>query len=412
MKVFSMTNLFLTQHAIPWDLKHNLLLKICLTVLIVFAVGFAETGFLPALVILTLLAFFVAIKPSRSLRFIRQYPIEMHLLNVWLLFSFATGFFISANLDNFFEGIGRTFFYIFICNFIAIILLNRIELINYIIAGLLNAGILQVLSVHLGYGAEYAERTGRAVGLNSNPNSLGLKMVYASAAAVFFLLLRKNRIIFLIISIALLIAFFQVILLSGSRKALLSMGIVLLVFIPLYFTKNSPRLNLKLILIAPAVFCISAILAYYFLPTLLEGTVVGDRIDMGNERGGVEGDIRYTMYQFGLELFYDHPLVGVGFNNFRNYFFTGQYSHSDYVESLSNTGLIGFLLYQSVYLILFIKMLKLFFNSKDRYTRLYSAMGILFIITLKVIGAGVILFNTPTPLVVIAIFSALAFHLK
>ena len=51
-------------------------------------------------------------------------------------------------------------------------------------------------------------------------------------------------------------------------------------------------------------------------------------------------------------MFWSSPLVGVGWSQFRVKFWAGLYSHSDYMEPLATTGLVGFVLYQAFYFIL------------------------------------------------------------
>ena len=58
---------------------------------------------------------------------------------------------------------------------------------------------------------------------------------------------------------------------------------------------------------------------------------------------------RSQMYVRGVDLFWENPLAGVGLGNFQVVSGLGAYSHSDYIEVASNTGIIGFILYFSIY---------------------------------------------------------------
>lgn len=390
----------------------SLMLKVVLTVFTILAVGFSELGLtFPSLLILIII-FFLNIRPTKSLSVLNHYPNEIKLLNLWFIFAFVTGVFVSVSHEDLFISLKKILLTVLICNCLIIILLNRVELIKYIMLGILISGVLNALSVQLGYGTEYVENTGRAIGLQSNPNSLGLSMAHAiSATLFFFLVLKKNKTIYLFL-IACLLIFGYTIFLSGSRKSLLSFVVLALLFTPILITKNKKRTSKNFIFYSAIILLVAYLLLSYFLPIFIEGTAVSERLEMGASRGGVQGDIRYTMYLAGVEIFLDKPLFGVGLGNYKNYFYTGQYSHSDYIESLTGTGLLGFLLYQSVYIVIIFKSIILFIKSKNVATRLYSAISIIFMINLKVIGTGVILFYSPTVAILIATCSGIAYSLR
>ena len=386
--------------------------KFVLIGFIVLVFGFAEAGLLPIATLLLMVMIFIGKWLNPSVFKINKLPIELNLLNLWMLFSFFTGYFVAVDQAYFFDGMSKIFFYITIANIIAILLLCRIELINTIMLGILLAGVVHVVAIYLGFGSDYADRTGRAIGVTSNPNSLGLRMVYALAALLFFIIIRRTKIKYFIFYLILFVVFFKIILLSGSRKSLLAIVFFVLGFFSLFFTRNCIKIKISTIFIFILILALMTIIMYFVLPVVLDGTAVGTRIEMGNDRGGVEGDIRYEMYLYSIELLANNPFAGVGINNFRSHFWSGQFSHSDYAESMSSTGVFGFILYQSVYLIVLIRSLKLFFTVKDKIVRLYVGMAFLFIMMLKVIGTGIILFYSPGPLIILAMFSVLTMQIK
>jgi len=54
----------------------------------------------------------------------------------------------------------------------------------------------------------------------------------------------------------------------------------------------------------------------------------------------------------GLGMIKKSPIFGIGLSNFSVLSKTGLYSHSDYLEVASNTGIIGFIIYFSIYIVL------------------------------------------------------------
>jgi hypothetical protein len=73
---------------------------------------------------------------------------------------------------------------------------------------------------------------------------------------------------------------------------------------------------------------------------------------MSHMASGQTGDAssmeRVALIEGGLNLFYDNPFFGIGLNNVT--YILGKYTHSNYVELLSNVGLIGTLFFYMMYL--------------------------------------------------------------
>lgn len=87
-------------------------------------------------------------------------------------------------------------------------------------------------------------------------------------------------------------------------------------------------------------------------------------------------------------MFYSNPLTGVGWFQYRVLFWTGQYSHSDYIETLASTGLVGFILYQSWYCILVIRIIWLIWIQKDVEIRYQLKTMLLVVLSILFLGFG------------------------
>ena len=86
----------------------------------------------------------------------------------------------------------------------------------------------------------------REYGLENNPNSLGLKMVYSSLALIFFHLVRKDYFLELFFLLFLL-PFLQIIFISGSRKSFLAFILLIASYIfILLFRKINIQMDLSL----------------------------------------------------------------------------------------------------------------------------------------------------------------------
>ena len=64
--------------------------------------------------------------------------------------------------------------------------------------------------------------------------------------------------------------------------------------------------------------------------------------------GTVSEEHRYSLISEGLAIFLKNPILGAGSNS-SVFYFSGAYSHSNFVEILMNTGVIGFVVFYGVY---------------------------------------------------------------
>lgn len=385
------------------------LIRFSLLALIIVAFNFNETGWMPFFVLI--FAFFLFLyKAKYKINELFKIPIELKLLLCWLIWSLITGLFVSENYELFFSNFKTASTLIFTCVIIYIALKMDPKAINYVMIGLIISGVLQIMVIKFGLQPEEHIGKEREYGLSGNPNSLGLKMVYASFALLYLIMIsEKRKIFYWILTFIGFYLFFEVILISGSRKSALSFAILLAFGLSIFILNRYKKINLFKLFVS---ILFLAVIGYFLTPSLIEGTVLGDRFQTLDESGGVESDIRYSMYQFGLELFYDNPIFGIGLNNYRVHFYSGQYSHSDYIESLASTGIVGFVLYQLGYFLLMFKALRSFILSKTKSERITNGLVFSGVLVLKVIGLGIILYVSPSAMIVFVTLLAMYYNNK
>lgn len=161
-------------------------------------------------------------------------------------------------------------------------------------------------------------------------------------------------------------------LVSGSRKALVS--IVLGTVIYLLLDSEGKRARSILIIIAVIVGVYYAVvkIPYFYsiigwrMETMISGyTGVGD-VDHSTI-------LRKQFIEVGLRVFKEHPILGVGIDCFRVYNsqITGYrwYAHNNYVELLADLGIIGFIVYHSGYIYLLFEFIKKI-HDKDSITKM------------------------------------------
>ena len=205
----------------------------------------------------------------------------------------------------------------------------------------LDANVIQPLTGHASsinvYGAVGGSNVYRVDGLTPDPNHLGIALVVPLLvlAPLYVRLERGHR---LRLPLGLLLAgLLAVELATLSRSGLLGLGVGFLVLLIPY-----RRIWWSRAVFAPLAL-VGAVIAYeiYRRPHFFH-TVISSRL----QRGGRSTRIHFQIYDFVPQVLHQHPLFGLGFNNFSVYyqFVTGKTNwgpHSFYVALLVETGLVG-----------------------------------------------------------------------
>jgi O-antigen ligase len=126
------------------------------------------------------------------------------------------------------------------------------------------------------------------------------------------------------------------ILLTGSRASLITSG-----FAFLYILSSSKRLKLP----ARVLICVALVFALYGVYTIVPDGVLQR---LGTARESVaSGDLngRVEIWRAGLDVFSEHPLLGIGTNAFPSAIELGKAAHNTYLSILVEVGIIGFVLF-------------------------------------------------------------------
>ena len=229
-----------------------------------------------------------------------------------------------------------------------------------------------------------------------NANNIGLKMCIGFAISLYFLT-KQRKLFEKIIYIASAVFFVFVALFTGSRKALLMIMALLVIF---YWLKAKKHRILIFILA-----CGVAVALYYLVMTVEPlYNVLGSRMEelvKGVFGGGTtEGsfNVREKMAQLGINWFWEKPFFGYGLGNYSMLYgaLTGKYtySHNNFVEMLVSGGLVGFIIYYSIYAFIFIKLLKSIFIKRDVLSIvLFSINIIALILQVGLVSYSSTLFN-------------------
>lgn len=357
--------------------------------------------------------------PRRTARLALPLPPELWAYTAWVVWAGATGFFVSQSFAPYWGALKVTV-QVLAMVWIVYLILRTMERVDVVFLGLIAGGLLQIGVVATGQsvGGEspLADPMVRLAGTMLNPNGLGFLMVWSVLCAFFFWEGRKRLVgirRFLILSLVPVAGF--VVLASGSRKSAIAFALLLYAWI--VFGRGAVRSPAGVVAsLGLAVLVLAA--GATWLPDLVADTAVGRRFDQFMEAGGGEiggaiaANPRSTMYVEGLKMFFDYPLFGVGLNNFGAHFDMGYYSHSDLIEPLATTGLPGFLLYQSFYLLLILRARRLLKVVTDREQRYRLKSVLLGVMSILVIGLGAPHYTTSPVFLLLTAFSVFTFQLE
>lgn len=211
---------------------------------------------------------------------------------------------------------------------------------------------------------------GRFLGSVGNPNKLSRVMALSIFASIVLMDRQKNisnkaLYIFLVINI---ILSFYLIFLSVSKKGLI-IGPALILSTIRLSKINFSRLLGILVIVAGSVYLIISYVPATVLSDFSERTVFRVTTAVNSfltEGGGDASTIeRQELFEEGIRLFSENPIVGVGLNNFRFYF--TKYAHNNFIELLTGLGIIGFALFYSIYFKIFGKIKNMYNSNIKRY---------------------------------------------
>lgn len=255
----------------------------------------------------------------------------------------------SENLNNPFQSIFTLFQLLLLCFFIVEVFAECDICDTYFFA-LYVAGFFVAIITLYQYGAanfftalQAGERMGGSL---ANENTFGLVFAYALVSGVYIYFYRWQNILILVGCIPHLVFSLS----SGSKKAIIAIvaGVIAILWI-----KFGIKRLYKFLLIS-----IAAIAALYFILNLPIFATMQKRLFSFLEGGTNFSDsVRKNMRETGMALFWSSPLLGHGLNAFEAISGFNVYSHCNFTELLANGGIIGFVLYYSIFGYLFVRLL-------------------------------------------------------
>lgn len=144
------------------------------------------------------------------------------------------------------------------------------------------------------------------------------------------------------------------------------------------------QLRRRLTVLVPA--GVAALIVVVGLPWIMENTFLGARLERARHLEEGSTQARLELLMLGLKLFGEHPVTGVGLGQFAVESGLGRYTHNEWAELLSNTGLVGFLLYLGAYAVLWHRLTQVLQRCRNPRVRYHANFGRLIVLLLLLSG--------------------------
>lgn len=210
----------------------------------------------------------------------------------------------------------------------------------------------------------FATMDGRVYGTMGNANTYGVMLSVALVLSLITALDARNIVIKVVLfGVAVVIA--SMMLQTGSRKAmiaglLLGGGLTCIAYLYKSGVAKFRSLFVAMIIVASLVLVGITFLVSSDFWFRIEQGMAAFNGGLGATDQSVIG--RLSLARMAVEISMENPLIGIGLDAFRlerganTGMAIGTYSHSNYLEILVSTGIVGFVLYFSIYLLWFRKL--------------------------------------------------------
>ena len=277
-----------------------------------------------------------------------------------------------------------------ILNFICIVLLSQViskseSWKNLVLKSLVAFPSCAIIRLVLTYGINIFK--GLRNNADSYYNAIGMFAAFGIVFGIYYILTNQDKKIRWKVLICINL---MIVLISMSRKSLLFLCLPLLL-IYLFTGENIISKIGRVFIIAICIFM--GYLAIMKIPLLYN--YIGNGIEkmfnyMSYQSGDVSAAGRNTRIVFGKKLFEQRPWVGYGTSNY-NYLFGRQHqdtnmivADNNYIDVLVNFGIIGFIIYYSIYIFSIVT----FFKTKQKNT-LNSIFPFAILLTLLISDYGI-----------------------
>lgn len=323
------------------------------------------------------LLFIISFISSKNAHFLHYKPVLLYFLFFFLtLLSFIPATDTDAFLGELKTQIGSIIFGLTLFNFA----ITNPEYIKYVFFScifatyifaiyLFNQGFLSVSLVN--------EARYRIEDETFNANLFPYYIFLASFSFFFLFHIYKSKVLKYLYFIS--IPLYTLIIFSSASRG----GLLIFIFINavywLYVGSSKAPNFVKSTFIAIGIFLLSLPLLSYAAYYIIENTNMGQRFNSLAEEG--DETIRVVLVKLAFQKFLEFPILGVGSGNFRTLNRYGLFSHNNFMEILVNNGIISFLAYISIFVVLFQNAFFIQKRAQSIQHKKISILAMLFILS-------------------------------
>lgn len=262
----------------------------------------------------------------------RQSIVPMYF--VFGLYALLTGFFFAIDVSFFFSKMITYFAYIVLCFDIYYVASSEESYDWTLNIMLLAAYLCAFYTIFFGVAIRSSGVYVTTMGINNNPNTLGLIMVMGIFAGIIHKFYAKHY----YLSLITVLLFTYVIILSGSRKCFFC-GLALIAFWFLVDLSRKIKERRTSVIVQLAVVFALAVFVVNRYGMVFMNSSMFERLQGASIQSSTED--RVGLYQDAINLWKNNPVFGIGFGQFEKSGSHLSHSHSSYAEILSCTGILG-----------------------------------------------------------------------
>lgn len=279
------------------------------------------------------------------------WPSELRLLAAFVAWSLTTGLFMTTGLAQYIQTAQRLVLIAILISMVACYCASVRSPLPVLVAILILGLVLVAYGVLTGdfqMGGQVTHGGARVIGYRSsslagNPNAFGMTCIWSLATvAILGGIMRRRSAKVLVVSVV--PALMGGVAYSGSRKAV----VLVFVFAAAYLWLCYRRLVLRRIGALVGVLVVVSVVVV-FARYVLRGTFVEQRLSLAAAGEDDSTVVRRLLILEACRVFAEHPVAGIGLGEYVNTSEFKRYTHNEYLEIASSTGLVGAALYFGIY---------------------------------------------------------------
>jgi O-antigen ligase len=252
---------------------------------------------------------------------------------------------------------------------------------NYIVQAFILGAYISIIDMLTTYMQSQSSQY-RLTATNFNANDIASTLALGIPLAWYQVITHKGKILYWLNFSYIPLSLFCIIL-TASRGGML-VAIISLLVVPLTYFQVNKNTRIKV----TGLLGIGLVTAVLILPGQYDKIERNIERISGTPEALREGNLNYrqVIWSAGWKVFYENPIIGIGARGFRysteEYLFAVRAPHNAFLSVLVDTGIIGFIIFISIFIITILPNMKL--NSPDIY--IYFIMFIALIVALFPLG--------------------------